>query len=93
MTDTTEREIQRGERARQLLQDELLQEAFATIEKGLTEQWQNSPVRDKEAREKLWLTLRCLKLVHGHLHSTLETGVMAKATLAQRVGQKLSQYF
>jgi hypothetical protein len=32
MTDTLEREIHRGERARQLLQDELLQEAFAVIE-------------------------------------------------------------
>lgn len=56
--DRTEREIQRGERAAQLLQDELIVEALETIEKEYTERWKNSPVRDAEGREKLYLMVK-----------------------------------
>lgn len=90
--DRTEHEIQRGERAALLLQDELIVGAFETIEKELTEQWQNSPVRDVEGREKLWLSLKLLQKVHGHLTSVVETGQIAKLTLAQQIGQKLNPF-
>lgn len=93
MNDQAEYEIARGERAHQLLSDPLLVEAFETVEKELHDQWQNSPVRDAEGREKLFLTLKCLQKSRAHLTSVLETGVMAKATLAQRAGQTLSDYF
>lgn len=92
MTDKTEAEILRGERALQLLQEPLIVEAFETVERELTEQWQKSPVRDVEGREKLYLTLLCLQKVQGHLVSVLNTGKMAKATLAQRVGQTLNRF-
>ncbi|WP_426355668.1 hypothetical protein ACN9MD_09745 [Stenotrophomonas maltophilia] len=93
MNDQAEFEIARGERANQLLSDPLLVEAFEIVEQELTSQWQNSPVRDAEGREKLFLTLRCLQKARAHLTSVLETGVMAKATLVQRAGQTLSSYF
>ena len=89
MTDQTELEIRRGEHAAQLLNDELLQEAFAFTEQELTRQWQNSPARDHEGREKLWLSLKLLQRVHGHLSSVLETGKFAKASLAQQIGERL----
>jgi hypothetical protein len=93
MDDKTEYEIARGERALQVLREPLLQEAVIEIERELTEQWQNSPVRDVEGREKLYLTLLCLKKVQRHLESVVETGKVAQATLAQRVGQSLSRAF
>ncbi len=93
MNDKAEYEIARGERAQQLLNDPLLVEAFETIEKELHDQWQNSPARDAEGREKLFLTLKCLHKMHGHLVNVLESGKMAKATLAQRAGQTLSSAF
>lgn len=93
MTDKAEFEIARGERANQLLSDPLLSEAFEIVEQELVNQWQNSPARDAEGREKLFLTLKCLHRAKAHLTSVLETGVMAKATLAQRAGQTLSSYF
>ena len=93
MDDKTEFEIARGERALQILQEPLLVEAFETIEQELIEQWQKSPVRDVEGREKLYLTLLCLHRVQTHLQSVLETGKIAKATLAQRAGQALSRAF
>jgi hypothetical protein len=93
MDDKTEFEIARGERAQQVLREPLLQEAFTEIERELIEQWQNSPVRDVEGREKLYLTLRCLQKLQGHLVSVVETGKVAQATLAQRIGQSLSRAF
>jgi hypothetical protein len=91
--DKTETEILRGERAKQLLEEPLLVEAFTTIEKELTEQWLSSPVRDVEAREKLYLTLKCLQRVKGHIATVMDTGTLAKATLAQRTGQTLKRVF
>lgn len=91
MDDKAEYEIVRGERAAQLLQEPLLVEAFETLQKELTDQWQKSPVRDVEGREKLYLSLLCLQRVQGQLATVLETGKVAKATLAQRAGQTLSR--
>ena len=93
MSDVLETEIRRGEHAAQLLNDELLQEAFATIEKELTNQWANSPARAADDREKLWLMLKLLSRVQLHLQSTLETGQIAQATLGERVGARLRSYF
>lgn len=91
--DQLEREIQRGERAAQLLNEPLLVEAFSEIEREYIEQWKNSPARDEAGREKLWLTLKLLHRVHGHLTQTLETGQIAKATLAHRAGEALKAAF
>lgn len=93
MTDQTEHEIRRGEQAERLLSDPLLVEAFATIEQELTRQWQDSPARDTQARETLWLSLKLLHRLQGQLQVVVETGQVAKATLAQRVGQMFSRSF
>lgn len=93
MSDVLETEIRRGEHAAQLLNDELLTEAFAHIETELTEKWKNAPARDQDGREKLWLTLKMLERVRLHLRSTLETGQIARATLAERVGATFKRRF
>jgi hypothetical protein len=93
MTDQTEMDILRGKDAEALLAHPLLVEAFEVIERELTEQWQNSPARDAEGREKLWVSLRLLNRLKLQLSQVVETGQFARMTLAQRVGEKLSQYF
>lgn len=84
---TDEEAARRGEEARQLLEHPLLAEAFQTIRNEVTEQWQGSPARDVEGREKLWLTLRLLNRLEGQLQSVVETGKVARATLLQRAKQ------
>lgn len=84
---TDEEAARRGEEARQLLEHPLLAEAFQTIRNEVTEQWQSSPARDVEGREKLWLTLRLLNRLEGQLQSVVETGKVARATLLQRAKQ------
>lgn len=91
--DKTETEILRGERARQLLEEPLIVEAFALIEKEYTQAWLDSPARDVEGREKLFLSIKNLQKVKGHLLQVMERGAFAKATLAQRAGQTLKKAF
>lgn len=90
--DRTELEIQRGERAALLLQDELLVETLERIDTEYTEQWKNTPARDVEGREKLWLMVKTVQKFRTELETVLSTGKLAKATLAQRLGQKLNPF-
>lgn len=91
--DRTEEEIARGDRARQLLQDETLQEAFSTIEREYTEKWLSSPARDAEGREKLYLMVKTLHRLKSELLTVMETGQIARATLAERLGQTFKSVF
>jgi hypothetical protein len=90
--DRTELEIQRGERASLLLQDELLNETLEKIDTEYTQKWKSTPVRDVEGREKLWLMIKTAELFRMELESVMNTGKLAKATLAQRLGQKLNPF-
>jgi hypothetical protein len=83
--DQTERDIQRGERALQLLREPLIVEAFQIIEQDLIEKWQTSPARDVQARETLYLSQMLLKRLQAQLELVMHTGQVAKATLAQRI--------
>lgn len=90
--DKTEHEIRRGERAAALLGDDLLSDAFTTIEREYTKQWIDSPARDAEGREKLYLMVKTVQRLRLELQSVMETGQIAKATLAERVGRTLSRF-
>ncbi|MGH6932282.1 MAG: hypothetical protein ACREEE_07590 [Dongiaceae bacterium] len=74
-------EFRRGEQARRLLEDPLLREAFATVEAALTDAWRASAEGAAAERERLWLMLRLLGRVRGHLSEALETGRLAQAQL------------
>lgn len=91
--DRSEAEILRGERAKQLLEEPLLAEAFALIELEYMKAWQDSPARDQEARETLYLSIKNLQKVRGHLLQVMDSGTLAKQTLAQRTGQTLKRAF
>ena len=69
---------QREAHAKNLLSDELLNEAFDTLAKDITDAWDNTGIHDTEARENLRLSLRLLERIRLHLTSIIETGEMAK---------------
>ena len=71
-------DLQREEHAKRLLNDELLQEAFDTLREELMNRWTHSGSTDLEARESIWLAIRLLEKIDGHLKSIVETGHMAK---------------
>ena len=76
-------EATRGMRANELMSDEIMVEAFTTLDQRLTNEWANSPARDTEGRERLWLMLKLLKSVEGHLKEVATTGKMAALKLEQ----------
>jgi hypothetical protein len=69
---------QREEHANRILTDPLYQEAFDTLKKDLMNRWEHSGSTELEARESIWLAMRLLDRIDGHLKSILETGHMAK---------------
>ncbi len=84
-----EQELTRGERARRLLEDPLLVEAFDAVEAALRSAWAATGEAEERERERLWLMLRLLGRVRGHISSVMETGKLADrqlATIEQRRG-------
>ena len=67
----------REEKAKNLLSNELFNEAFDVLRKDLTNRWESSGSREVEARESIWLAMRLLDRIHAHISSIVETGRMA----------------
>jgi hypothetical protein len=76
--------INRGERARQLLDDPLLQEAFVKLEADYIAAWRTTRALDNAAREKLWQAVNIIGKVRDHLGRALADGKVAKAELRMR---------
>ena len=77
----------RAARAQALIEDELLQEAFAALEARYVEEWRASQFRDTDARERLWQAVNVLRKVKDHLGRMLADGRLAQReidALAQR---------
>ena len=71
-------EVRRADDARQLLDNPLFQEAFATIRKELIEHLLNTRVAEEVERDRLYITIKALDLVEQHIKSVLETGTLAE---------------
>ena len=69
---------ERERRAKSLIDDPLLNEAFDVLKEDLMNRWNHSGSTDLQARESIWLAMRLLDRIHGHINSIVETGHMAK---------------
>lgn len=80
----------RGEQARALLENPLLQEAFAALDKSYVEAWRGTGARDAEARERLWQATQIVGKVRTHLRTVMDTGKLARHELDSiaRLGEK-----
>ena len=74
----------REEKAKNLLSNELFNEAFEVIRKDLMNRWSASGSTELEARESIWLAMRLLDKLYGHITSIVETGHMNKVLEKQR---------
>lgn len=85
-----EARIYDGDRAREIIENEVFQAVWADIEKEWTDAWMNSPARDEAGREKLYQYVMTLRKLKAQITTTLETGKLAmldlqhKQTLADR---------
>ena len=69
---------ERERRAKALMNDPPFVESFAELKKELLGQWEQSGSIDIDARESIWLAIRLLDRIHGHIKSIIETGHMAE---------------
>jgi hypothetical protein len=72
-----ETKIDRGVRAERLLSDPMLAEGFAAVREAVLAKFEASPVRDTEGRERLFLMLKALNDVKGHLEQAVREGKFA----------------
>lgn len=90
-----EERIYDGVRAKEALENESLQWAFDSIEQELKRAWKDSPARDAEGREKIYLMIHMLSKVQMALKTTMETGILAtkeleyQRSLKERVKESL----
>ena len=69
---------QREERAKNLLSNDLFNESFEVLREDLMARWNASGTAELEARESIWLAMRLLDKLYGHITSIVETGHMNK---------------
>jgi len=75
----------RASRAQQLLDDELIQECFKTLEDSYTSAWRATTINDVSAREKLFLAINIVGKVRDHLINIVQNGKLAQAELQQLI--------
>jgi predicted ArsR family transcriptional regulator len=78
---TIEQRIYKADRAKEVLENEAFQQVFADAKQEITDQWQKSPARDNEGREKLWLMLSLLNKLETMLQASLDSGKLAAKEL------------
>lgn len=71
----------RGERAKRLLENELLNEALDKMEADITAAWQNSRADDDKGRYNAYLMHRLMQNFRDHLTRIAQTGSDAKSEL------------
>jgi hypothetical protein len=70
-------------RAEELLDNELLSEAFKTLEDNYTAAWRATTIDDVGAREKLFLAINIVGKVRDHLTAVVANGKLAQAELKE----------
>jgi hypothetical protein len=85
MSDEAEldRAAARAVRAEALLDDELLSEAFDTLEGNYIAAWRATTVEDAAGREKLFLAINIVGKVRDHLAGVVANGKLARAELKE----------
>ncbi len=73
--------IHRANKAEALRNDEMLNEAFASLEASYINAWRTPPARDADARERLWQAVNILGKVKEHLLTVVGGGKVARAEL------------
>lgn len=82
--DDLEVNLARGDRAKILLEDELLNEMLNKIEEDCINQIRTSKMVETDVREKAYSLMTAIELLKRNLRSVYDTGKMAEAQLVRR---------
>ena len=76
-----EHDLERGSRAKAILDNPAFAEAFENVRQAIYEAWATSPIRDHEGQHELKLQLKSLSDVRANLERALADGKIAAAEL------------
>ncbi len=76
-------EIDRGEKARKLLADETLIEAFNAVRAAIFDKIEGTPLRDAEGLMQLRIMLKLLNDVRANLQTAIRDGKVAMLSVEQ----------
>jgi len=81
-------------RAQNLLDNELLSEAFAALEESYASAWRSTSIEDVSGREKLFLAINIVGKVRDHLNAVVANGRLAQAELEElsRVAERRKRF-
>lgn len=71
--------ITKANHARRLLEDDILKEAFAQVEKDIFEEWRASALGDDDTRFDMFHALKGLERLKARLQAILDDGLVAKS--------------
>jgi len=77
----TRRDIELGDRARSVVENETYKDAFVTVRNRYIESLINTAEDDTATREKAYMAVRMLEEVESHLVSVMDKGKLAKQHL------------
>jgi len=85
--DDLEINLARGDRAKLLLEDELLNEMLKRIEDDCYREIRSSKLMEGPVREQAYLLLTTVDILRTKLRSVMDTGKMAEVVLARQRGR------
>ena len=74
----TEKEIKLSNDAKAIIDNPLYQKAYTDLRKELVDELLATPLRDTEAREKIYMMVKMLDSVQTRIQSIMETGTILK---------------
>ncbi len=85
--DDLEINLARGDRAKLLLEDELLNEMLKKVEDDCYREIRSSKLMEGPVREQAYLLLTTVDILRAKLRSVMDTGKMAEVALVRRRGR------
>jgi hypothetical protein len=85
--DDLEINLARGDRAKLLLEDELLVEMLKRIEDDCYREIRSSKLMEGPIREQAYLLLTTIDILRSKLRSVMDTGKMAEVALVRQRGR------
>ena len=81
---TPDEKIRRGDAARRIMSEAVVQEALAAIRSEIVEMWSKTPPKDTEGREWIWRHLKAAEKFELLLKAYLETGKFEAGLIEQK---------
>ena len=88
---TLEQRLYLSSRAKEVTENEAYIDAFESIKTEIETQWQSSPARDTDGRERLWLMHSLLQKLQLTLQSTMDSGKLAQVEIDFREKTRLQK--